>query len=108
MGIVFIDIPVTPFITVGNEVAKVMFLHVSVILFTWGWYPCMHCRWYPSMNCNMGCAIPACLAGGVPSLGGSAGGMPAPGGCLLWGVPHPLQKQTATVTDGTHPTGMHS
>ena len=31
---------------------KVMFLHVSVILFTGGWYPSMHCRWYPSMPCS--------------------------------------------------------
>ena len=29
-----------------------MFLHVSVILFTGGWYPIMHCRWYPSMPCR--------------------------------------------------------
>ena len=29
-------------------------------------------------------------------------------GCLLWGVMDTTQKQTATVADGTHPTGMHS
>ena len=34
---------------------KVMFLHVSVILFTGsgGWYPSMLCRWYPSMPCRL-------------------------------------------------------
>ena len=31
---------------------KVLFLHMSVILFTGGWYPSMHCRWYPSMPCS--------------------------------------------------------
>ena len=33
---------------------KVMFLQVSVILFTKGrwWYSSMHCRWYPSMPCS--------------------------------------------------------
>ena len=44
-------------------------------------------------------------------VGGSApGGVPAPGGCLLrQGVETPPpQKQTATVADDTHPTGMHS
>ena len=44
------------FVTSCNEVvAKVMFLLVSVILLTGrGW----------------GCAIPACIAGGIPGLGG--------------------------------------
>ena len=50
-----------------TKFAKVMFLHVSVILSTWGggWYPSMHCRWYPSMPCSRspGGGIPACLAG---------------------------------------------
>ena len=72
--------------TVHNEVAKVMFLHVSVILFT-----------------GEGGAIPACIAGGIPAClaaglhGGACsegGGVPAPGGfcsggCLLWRVPAP-------------------
>ena len=99
-------------ITVRNEVAKVMFLHVSVILFTGGG------------------AIPACIAGGIPAClaaGGSALGGAACsrgvcsrrglllGGLLPVGVPAPRgsvepppQKQTATVADGTHPTGIHS
>ena len=47
-------------ITARDEVAKVMFLHVSVILFT----------------------------GGVET--------------------QPPRKQTATIADSTHPTGMHS
>ena len=55
------------------------------------------------------------LQRGVPAPGGSApeevpapgrslvqGGMPAPGRA------HTTRKQTATVEDGTHPTGMHS
>ena len=36
-------------------------------------------------------------------LGGACSGGSAPGGCG-----DPLLKQTATVVDGTHPTGMHS
>ena len=64
-------------ITVRNEVAKVMFLHVSVILSTgrWGCYPSMRCRWYPSMPC---------------SRGGCSRGMPAPeGGVCSGGVETP-------------------
>ena len=89
-------------------------------------YPSMHCRWYPSMPCSRGCAIPACLAAG---WGGLLRGGLLQGGCLLWwsgrsargglllggpasggcGDPTPpSRKQTATVADGTHPTGMHS
>ena len=42
-------------ITVRNEVAKVMFLHVSVILSTEGvLLSQLHCRWYPSMPCSTG------------------------------------------------------
>ena len=75
-----------------TKFAKVMFLHMSVILSTrGGWYPRLPCRWYPSMPCKSpGGCIPACLAGfrahtqgrawgvwlgGVsrPTLGGSPG-----------------------------------
>ena len=87
------------FITVHNEVVKVMFLHVSVILFTGG---------------GCGCAIPACIAGGIPACLAAGleegGSVPGGGRCLLGGgrVWIPPRKQTATVADGTHPTGMHS
>ena len=64
-----------------------MFLHVSVILFTWegwypsmpcsrsgGWYPSMHCRWYPSMPCSR------CPEGSPgPHPGGSPGPHPVGG-----------------------------
>ena len=54
-----------------------MFLHVSVILFTGGWwYPSMHCRWYPSMPCR--------FPGPHPG-GGSPGPHPTgphPGRCI--------------------------
>ena len=106
--------------------AKVMFLHVSVII-------CPQDRggWYPSMHCTRK-GIPACLAAGRQSSqhalqvvsqhalqqGGSPGphcrGMspgphpggsqgPAPGGCT-----DADPRWTATAADGTHPTGMHS
>ena len=59
------------------------------------------------------------LLGGVCSQGGlfqggacSGGSAPGVGGCLIqggsaWGWRTP-REQTATVADGTHPTGMHS
>ena len=50
-----------------RSLGKVMFLHVSVILFSGGgWYPSMNCRWYPSMPCSRSQrrgGIPACFAG---------------------------------------------
>ena len=76
------------------------------------------------------CAILACIAGGIPACLAAEG--PAPGGacsrvgacpgggvcsrggaCWGGGVPAPgdvetPRQQTATVADGTHPTGMHS
>ena len=63
--------------------------------------------WYPSMPCSRspdgGCAIPACIAGGIPAYlaTGLEGGMPGPWGgllpgdllhggvCLDWGVSAP-------------------
>ena len=68
----------------ANEVwVKVIFLHLSVILFTGGG------------ACSGGYLLP----GGVPA----PGGMPAPGVGAWWRPP-----QTATAAGGTHPTGMHS
>ena len=76
-----------------------------------------------------GGGIPACLAGGIPAClaAGLRGGvvsqhalqqvsrgclLPGGGGACSWqGVwrrPSPPGQQTATVADGTHPTGMHS
>ena len=61
-----------------------MFLHMSVILFTGG----------------RGRAIPVCLAAGLQGGACSGGMLPVGGG----GGGDP-RKQTATVADGTHPTG---
>ena len=109
-------------ITDRNEVAKVMFLHVSVILFTGGCYPSMHCRWYPSMPCSRGVPVAggACSRG-VPAPGGTCPRGLLPGGCSLrgdllgggllcggGGWRPPPRRQTATGVDVTHPTGMHS
>ena len=52
-------------------------------------------------------------SGGVPARGGVCllEGGSAPGGTCSGGVGgggRPPRKQTATVADGTHPTGMHS
>ena len=56
-----------------------------------------------------------CSRGGVLSQqalqqGGSAcsGGLLPGGTCSGGGACRPPRKQTATVADGTHPTGMHS
>ena len=85
-------------ITGRNEVvAKVIFLHLSVILFTGGCYPSMHCRWYPSMPCSrswgdrglqdhtQGGSLGGSVQGGclLPGGGGPALGGLLPGGCLL-------------------------
>ena len=68
---------------------EVMFLHASLILFTWGWYPSMPCSrspgggWYPSMPCR--------------SLG------PHPRGKLsglAWGVSRPTPRGVSRPTPG--------
>ena len=76
-----------------------MFLHVSV-----------------SLSVHGVCAIPTCIAGGIPqclATGGSAWGVCSSGSAprgvpALEGVVETPQKQMATVADGMHPTGMHS
>ena len=94
---------------------KVMFLHVSVILFTgglvsqhalqvvsqhvlqisggWGWYPSMPCRWYPRMPCMS--------PGGYP-------GPPQEGGVSLRPLGAVHAGRYSQQAGGTHPTGMHS
>ena len=70
----------TSVVTVNNEVAKVMFLQVSVCP-QGGWYPSIPCRWYPSMPCirsprggfwsgGVWSGGGVCSRGGVCSLGG--------------------------------------
>ena len=108
-------VPLSYIFTVRNEIAKVMFLQVSVCPRGW-WCPSKPCRWYPSMPCSRspgGGAIPACIAGGIPAClavglwGGAipaciAGGIPAclatwlqggawSGGCLVQGVSAPRE-----------------
>ena len=94
--------------TVLNEVAKVMFLHVSVILSTGGVpAPGGRCSWSKGGVSALG-GVPG--PRGVPGLGG----VPGPRGVCSWGVvsQHALRQtpsgETATAVDGTHPTGMHS
>ena len=118
----------------ANEVwGKVIFLHLSVILFTGGSYHSMPCRWYPSMSCRSGgisqhalqVSRPTPRGGSLRGLargvsrptptGGSPG--PHPGGSpdlhpgrvsqhSLMQTPH--HQLMATTTGGTHDTGMHS
>ena len=94
------------FITVRNEVAKVMFLHLSVILFTGGLPQCM-LGYHPLPKQ----APPPPRAGTpwekAPPRAGTPTGTGTPTGSR-----HPLgtgtpSQQMATVADGTHPTGMH-
>ena len=77
--------PVTSIYRPQRSWGKVMFLHVSVILFTGGWYPSMHCGWYPSMPCSrspggwypsMPCRFPGPHPGG--KLRGLARGVSRP------------------------------
>ena len=86
-------------ITVRNEVAKVMFLHLSVCPHGWSTLG----KW---------CLLPGGAGPGGSAAGGvcSQGGVPGPGGVVVVSQ-HALRQtpqQTATVVDGTHPTGMHS
>ena len=71
-------------ITVRNEVAKAMFLHLSVILSTGGG----------------GVWLSACWVTVSPP--GAATPPPSPGSR------HLPEEGTPTPADGTHPTGMHS
>ena len=107
--------------TVRNEVAKVMFLHVSVshsVHREGGAIPACIADGIPACLAAGG-AIPACIADDIPAclaVGGvcsrvcllQGGGAWSWGGLLPGGCGDPPRKQTATVVDGTHPTGMHS
>ena len=98
-------------ITVRNEIAKVMFLQVSVCP-----------RGVPGPGgCLVlgGCLVPGGAwspGGGYLVQGVSSRGVSAQGGCLILGglvSQHALRQtpppgETATAADGTHPTGMHS
>ena len=68
----------------------------------------VHGGWYPSMPCSRGVCVcyPSmpCSGGGLLPGGAYSGGA-CSGGCLLHAPP---RKQTATVADGTYPTGMLS
>ena len=112
-------------ITVRNEVAKVMFLHLSVILFTGGGYLGRYPSWTgtpsradtpPRPGTPLGRYTPRT---GTPARPGTPPGRYTPGRYTprtrytpRAGKPprdqvHPLGADTATVADGTHPTGMH-
>ena len=79
--------------TVHNEVAKVMFLHLSVILFTGG-----------SASVHAGIPPPQSRH---PPGSRHPQGTDTPQGADPPGADTP-QDQTATVADCMHPTGMHS
>ena len=58
-------------------------------------------------------AIPACIAGGILACLAAGGCVLSQhalqrGGACSRGCVETPQKQTATVADGTHPTGMHA
>ena len=56
-----------------------------------------------------GGAIPACIGGGIPAClaAGLGGGVPAPRGvCALGGAWWRPSAGTATAAGGTHPTGI--
>ena len=79
-------------ITVRNEVAKVMFLHVSVILFTGGGVLSQHALQVVSQHALQqgGLLWGGCLFQGGSAPGGVCSqGVPALGGLLPVGVPAP-------------------
>ena len=69
-------------ITVRNEVAKVMFLHLSVILFMGGGVLSQHVLQVVSQHALQQVSGGGWSGGGACSWGG---GVPGPGGGLLWG-----------------------
>ena len=77
-------LPFRNIFTISNEVVKVMFLHLSVILFTGG--VCLSACWDTPRS-----RPPRSRPPGADTTGADT-----------------PQEQTATVADGTHPTGMHS
>ena len=85
-------------ITVRNEVAKVMFLDLSVILFTGGGFASVHAGISPPPPRKE-----------VPPQEGSTpreGSTPSLEGSTPPGRKHP--PETAAAADSKHPTGMHS
>ena len=98
------------FLPPANEVVeKIMFLHLSVILFTGGGgvYPSM--EWgrgmYPSMEWGRGC-LPLGPGGVHPPWQTPSRQIPPVQTPTTPGR-HPPPKMTIEVSD-THPTGMHS
>ena len=86
----------TPLITVRNEVAKVMFLHLSVILSTGGGLPqCMLGTHTPPPRCR-------------PPGPDTSWNQTPPGTRHPPDQTYPPPRETAAAADGTHPTGMHS
>ena len=89
------------FITVRNEVGKVMFLHVSVILSTGG--ISQHALQVVSQHALQQGGIPACIAGGIPAC-------LAAGGCVL--SQHALQQRGSaprgSALGGGPPQGVYS
>ena len=82
-----------------------MFLHVSLILFTGGWYPSMHCR---SPGPHSGGKLRGLAWGGVspgPHPGGKLRGLAWGRGVSRQGC---LQAHTQGVSPGPHPGGWVS
>ena len=104
------------FITVCNEVAKVMFLHVSVILFTVGVR--LSACWDPPRTTHTppGPGTPPPPSRHPQGADTSPQEQTSPEQTIPLGADTPTPilpgadtpPETATVADGTHPTGMHS
>ena len=90
-------------ITVRNEVAKVMFLHLSVTLFTGG--VCLSACWDTAPSWEQ--ALPPGPA--TPRTRPPPPSSHRPEQAPPPGTRHPPPgAEAATASDGTHPTGMHS
>ena len=94
-------------VTVRNEVAKVMFLHLSVILFTGGstWAGPPGTRYTPPGMYSPG-QVPPPLGPGTPTRQVHRPDQVHPLG--RYPPTRYTPQLTATVADGMHPSGMHS
>ena len=113
-------------ITISKEVVKVMFLHLSVILFTESWSASVHAGIPPPRDQahthtqTPGPTLPRTRhhpRTSHPPGPGTAGtrnhpltslDQAAPGPGTPPGLGTPPGEKTATAADGTHHTGMHS
>ena len=96
------------FIIVRNEVAKVMFLHVSVILSTGGGLPECMLGYYHHHHHPQEADHPPPGSRPPPREADAPGKQNPPGSRPPWEADRSPPRERAAAADGTHPTGMQS